>query len=118
MPPLVVLAGAVACLAQPLNMKQAEALVLAAPNIRAATIERGARPFFERADAGSGGWSFDVKARNPCVGAGPCSKLLGHYAVGRRDGAVVDLDAGEDGKVISSPRITKLRARFLHPSGC
>ncbi|HEX5263330.1 MAG TPA: hypothetical protein VFW13_07375 [Phenylobacterium sp.] len=118
MPALLILASAVACAAHPLSLKQAEALVMAAPNIRAAATERGAKPVFEWVDPGPEGWRFDVNSDTPCASQDPCSKLLGHYTVNRTTGEVVDLDADEDGKVVSSPGLTKLRLKLLHPSGC
>jgi hypothetical protein len=111
---VIVGAAALACGTAPITLEQAKQLVLAAPNIRASVDQRHARPFFEYVEAGPMGWSFDVKARNPCSGRGQCSNLLGHYAVSRRTATVEDLDAGSDGRVVTSARMAALRRRFQH----
>jgi hypothetical protein len=101
------------CQTEHLTVRQAQALVLAAPNIQAAIKERGAKPFFASTDTAPGGWGFDVNSATPCLHApNPCSSLLGHFAVSR-DGEVEDLDAdGGAGAVISSPQMRSLRERF------
>jgi len=110
----IAVASALACSSGPLSLSQAEALVLATPNIQASVSERHARPFFEWVQRGPQGWRFDVNAQNPCVAARACSGLLGHYAVNRTTGEVEDLDAaGGDGALVSSAALTKLRTKFL-----
>lgn len=96
-----------------LTVRQAQALVLAAPNIQAAVKERGAKPHFASTGSTSQGWSFDVNSATPCPHArNPCSALLGHFAVSR-DGEVEDLDADVGaGAVISSPEMRNLRQKF------
>jgi hypothetical protein len=106
---LIAIVAATPCAPLALDVRQAEKLVLAAPNIRASVAERGAHPFFESVDRGKSGWTFTVNAANPCATANPCSNLLGHYAVDRRTGEIEDLDAGLDGEPVSSPRIRQLQ---------
>jgi hypothetical protein len=103
--------AAAGCHPQPLTLRQAEQLVLAAPNIRASVSERGAKPFFEYVERISGGWSFGINSATPCAIVNPCSSLLGHYSVGR-DGDVIDLDRGEEGVGVSSPAMARLLRRF------
>lgn len=94
-----------------LTLAQAKALVLTSPGIEAAVRERKARPFFEYVEARPGGWYFTVNARNRCAHPHrPCSTLLGHFFVHSDIGWVVDLDAGEEGRVVSTPLTRKLRA--------
>ena len=98
------LVAASSCSSHALTLAEAKARVLAAPNIRAAVVHRGAHPFFESIVVGPDGWTFTVNARNACAGPGPCSTLLGHYSVNRETGVVEDMDAGEDGKPIATSR--------------
>jgi hypothetical protein len=96
----------------PLSLAQAETLVLAAPDIRTSVSEAGAKPFFESIERGPNGWRFTVKAGNGCATPNPCSSLIGHYTVDATTGAVVNLDAGEDGVAVSSPEMARLLASF------
>jgi hypothetical protein len=113
MRPQAALAVVVACASAPLSLKQAQMLVLAAPNIRTSVSDLGARPFFEWVHREGAGWHFDVKARNACPSDNACSSLLGHYAVDRTTGEVEDLDAnGGDGALVSSVEMKRLRTRF------
>ena len=97
----------------PLTLEQAERLVLTAPNIEASARERGARPSFDWIRSGDSGWQFDVNSHTPCDHARACSTLLGHYIVNKYSGAVVDLDAGEDGREVSSPEMLALKRSFI-----
>jgi hypothetical protein len=102
------------CSHQPIGLKQAEALVLRASGITQAVAARGARPAFEWIGIGPDGWRFDVNARNRCATPGPCSKLLGHFAVNRWTAQVEDLDAaGGEGALVSDSELTRLRDAFL-----
>jgi hypothetical protein len=95
------------CYSHALTLAEAKARVLAAPNIRAAVARRQAHPFFESIVARPGGWTFTVNARNACAGPGPCSTLLGHYAVDRKTGVLWDMDAGEGGKPVKTPHLLR-----------
>jgi hypothetical protein len=108
---LAALSSAGTCSGPPIRLKQAEQLVLAAPNIRAAVTELGARPRFEWAEAKRGGWHFDVNSATPCLHRNACSTLLGHFWV-TSDGEVEDLDHGEDGVPVSSPNMRRLMHAF------
>ena len=97
-----------------LSLAQAKALVLATPSVRAAVVQRHAKPFFDAVMPGPNGWSFDVNSRTPCAHPGlPCSSLLGHFAVSR-GGDVEDLDAaGGAGSLVTSAELQRLKQRFL-----
>jgi hypothetical protein len=99
------------CSGHPISLEQAKQLVLAAPNIRAAVTERGAKPIFEWIGTGRNGWNLDVNSATRCLHADACSTLLGHFSVGR-DGQVEDFDRGEDGVLISSARMRRLTRDF------
>lgn len=108
---LLVSLAAAGCNPRALTLRQAEQLVLAAPNIRASVTRLGAKPFFEYIERLPKGWYFDINSATPGATANPCSSLLGHYSVGR-DGAVTDLDSGEGGARVSSPAMRRLLRRF------
>ena len=114
---VLTLAASAACSVPSITLADAERLVLATPDIRAAIAERHARPFFEVAQRRPEGWYFVVKASNPCAGFGPCSTLLGHYVVNRRDAVIENLDVGGDGRVVSSASIRR-RQRTLLRNSC
>jgi hypothetical protein len=101
---------------RPLTLKQAERLVLAAPNIQASVRERGAKPYFEWIHNTGRGWQFDINSRTPCDHVPACSTLLGHYTVGKYDAKVVDLDAGEDGLEVTSSDMLALKRSFAGKS--
>jgi len=103
----------ISSLACGIALDDAKRLVLETPQIRAAVVERHARPFFESVQANPDGWSFEVKARNPCSGPGPCSNLLGHYTVSRHTGGVIATDEGDDGKPVSTAQLEVLRRKLL-----
>jgi hypothetical protein len=109
----VTLISALGCGPHAITLHDAEGLVLASPAIRAAVVERHARPFFEYVEPHSGGWYFVVKARGSCSGPGPCSNLLGHYSVSRRTAEVTDMDEGEDGTLVTSLQLAAARRNLL-----
>jgi hypothetical protein len=102
------------CGPKALSLRQAEALVLAAPNIRASVIQRGAHPAFDSVRRTPHGFQMRAYANDPCPTANPCSNLLGHYFVDRQTGEVTDLDRGDEGVVVSSPEMERVRRR----NGC
>jgi hypothetical protein len=109
---VVALAASVSC-GRTIDVADAERLILATPTVRAAVAARKARPFFEYVETHPGGWYFEVKVRNPCLrGPGTCSNLLGHYSV-TKTGDVEDLDQGDDGKIVSNPRMAAIKRKML-----
>jgi hypothetical protein len=90
------------------TLPEAKALALATPVVADAVAQGGVHPYFDDVERGASGWSFTVKAHRRC--AVTCSTLIGHVAVDRR-GRVVELDRGDNGVVVTSPRIAALRAR-------
>src|SRR5262245_3853879 len=103
---------AVSCGPRALTLRLAEALVLAAPNIQASVVERGAHPAFDGIEQSPHWFKVRAYASGPCANSYPCSNLLGHYLVDRQTGAVTDLDQGFDGEVVSSPEMERLRRRI------
>jgi hypothetical protein len=96
-----------------LSLAEAKVLILATPSIRAAVVQRRAKPYFEAVMPAPNGWGFDVNSRTKCAHPGlPCSTLLGHFAVSR-GGDVEDLDAaGGEGALVRSAELQRLKRRF------
>lgn len=103
----------VGCASHQLTLPQAKQLALAAPNIEASVRLNHAAPKFEYIKPLPRGWYFDITAANPCPRVRPCSKLLGHYDVGKFTGDVTNLDEGMDGVSVTSRKIVALRRQFL-----
>jgi hypothetical protein len=97
-----------------LSLAQAKALVMATPSVRAAVVQRHAKPFFEAVIPRPNGWTFDLNSRTKCANPDlPCSTLLGHFSVSVA-GNVKDLDAaGGAGAPVSSEELQRLKKRYL-----